>query len=133
MSFNNVSLDRYNYELFKKALDASSERAKVISNNIANVNTANYKRNYVVFEENLKSASEALDVKVTNKSHISLTSTSGEIEVKRDETSSMRQDGNNVNIESEKVNQAANTMLYNALVSGINNRLSIKRYIINGR
>lgn len=133
MSFNNTSIDRYNYNLFKKALDASTERGKVISNNIANVNTANYKRNYVVFEENLKNATGTLEMKRTRESHIDVNSPKNEIEVKKDETSSMRQDGNNVNVDLEKVNQAANTLMYNALINGLNNRLSMKRYIINGR
>ncbi|GAA0724190.1 flagellar basal body rod protein FlgB [Clostridium malenominatum] len=133
MSFNNTSIDRYNYNLFKKALDASTERGKIISNNIANVNTANYKRNYVVFEENLKNATGALEMKRTRESHIDVNSPKNEIEVKKDETSSMRQDGNNVNVDLEKVNQAANTLMYNALINGLNNRLSMKRYIINGR
>lgn len=39
----------------------------------------------------------------------------------------------NVNIEIEKVNQAANTLMYYSLISQINNRLSTKRYVINGR
>lgn len=133
VSFNNVSIDRNNYNLFKSALDASTERGKVISNNIANINTANYKRRYVVFEENLKNATSDLDMKTTREAHMNVNSSKNEIEVKEDETSSMRQDGNNVDVDLEKVNQAANTLMYNALINGINNRLSIKRYIISGR
>ncbi|WP_315114335.1 flagellar basal body rod protein FlgB [uncultured Clostridium sp.] len=133
MKVDNSSMDKTNYNLIRKALDASTKRSEVIANNVANVNTANYKRNYVVFEENLKGASEKLNLKNTSKAHINVASSEGEVEVKKDETSSMRQDGNNVNIDLEKVNQASNNLMYNALISQINNRLSTKRYIINGK
>lgn len=133
MKVDNSSMDKTNYNLIRKALDASTKRSEVIANNVANVNTANYKRNYVVFEENLKGASEKLNLKKTSKAHINMASSEGEVEVKKDETSSMRQDGNNVNIDLEKVNQASNNLMYNALISQINNRLSTKRYIINGK
>ncbi|MEW9093603.1 MAG: flagellar basal body rod protein FlgB [Clostridiaceae bacterium] len=133
MKIGDSSIDKKNYNLIKKALDVSTERSRVIANNIANVNTANYKRNYVVFEENLREASENLELKKTSSSHINTASSEGEMEIKRDETSSMRQDGNNVNIDLEKVNQAANTLTYNALINQINGRFSTKRYIINGK
>jgi flagellar basal-body rod protein FlgB len=44
----------------------------------------------------------------------------------------MREDGNNVNIDSEMTNQAANSLMYNALITQINNRLSNTRTVING-
>ncbi|MBU5483040.1 flagellar basal body rod protein FlgB [Clostridium sp. MSJ-11] len=133
MKIGDSSIDKRNYNLIKKALDVSTERSRVIANNMANVNTANYKRNYVVFEENLREVSEKLELKKTSNSHINTASSEGEMEIKRDETSSMRQDGNNVNIDLEKVNQAANTLTYNALINQINGRFSTKRYIINGK
>lgn len=98
-------------ELTKKALDVTSTRSKVIANNIANINTNGYKRYYVNFEDNLKSASDKIDVK-------------------RDDKTSIREDGNNVNIDSEMVDQASNTLMYNALITDINKRISIRNYII---
>jgi flagellar basal-body rod protein FlgB len=44
----------------------------------------------------------------------------------------MRTDGNNVDLELEKTNQAANTMLYNALVTSANGKISNLRYVITG-
>lgn len=100
------------YNLTKKALDITSLRGKVIANNIANVNTDGYKRYYVDFEENLKNE--------TSK-----------IQVKKDTSTSMREDGNNVDIDSEMVDESANTLMYNALISDISTRLSIQSYVIN--
>lgn len=101
------------YNLTKKALDISSLRGKVIANNIANVNTKGYKRYYVNFKDNL--------LNETNK-----------IQVMQDKSTSMNEDGNNVDIESEMVDESANTLMYNALVSDISTRLSIQSYVING-
>ena len=104
------------YSLMKRALDASQLRSETIANNIANINTANYKRKYVSFEETLNN--------VNNE---------GKIEVKVDNSSSLRIDGNNVDLENEKVNQAANTLMFNGLVSLTNTKLSMAKSVITGR
>ena len=104
------------YQLIKTSLDATELRSKTIANNIANVNTPNYKRKYVSFEESLSSISEE-----------------PKIEVKVDKSTSIREDGNNVDLENEKVNQAANTLMYNSLISITNIKLSITKSVISGR
>lgn len=42
----------------------------------------------------------------------------------------MRSDGNNVDLEVEKVNQAANTLKYNALITSINNKFNGLKTVI---
>ena len=44
----------------------------------------------------------------------------------------MRQDGNNVDIDLEMTNQAANTLMFNALTQQVSGKISMKRYIIGG-
>ncbi|OFI06801.1 flagellar basal body rod protein FlgB [Clostridium acetireducens DSM 10703] len=124
---------KINYNLIKRALDASELRKKVISNNIANINTKGYKKSYVTFEETLNKSIYELELKSTNEKHMQYGTNYGEINVKKDKTSSMRLDGNNVDIDVEATNEAANTLMYNALISQANNRLSTTKYIINGR
>lgn len=133
LRISNLSQDQFTYEIIKKGLDASSERSKVIANNISNINTANYKRRYVSFEESLKQNETELNLKVSNKRHFNDGASLGEITVKEDKTSSMRDDGNNVNLDLEKVNQAANTLMYNAMIAQLNNRISQKRIVISGK
>lgn len=133
MKISNLPQDQFTYEIIKKGLDASSERSKVIANNISNINTGNYKRRYVSFEETLKQNGEELNLKTSNERHLSDGTSLGEITVKEDKTSSMRDDGNNVNLDLEKVNQAANTLMYNAMIAQINNRISQKRIVISGK
>lgn len=105
------------YGLLKMSLDSTEMRSKTIANNIANTNTPGYKRKYVSFEETLDK---------TNKASI-------KIEVKEDKSSSIRFDGNNVDLENEKVNQAATTLQYNALINISNTKLALAKSVISGR
>jgi len=97
-------------------LDATELRSRTIANNIANINTPNYKRRYVTFEDSLKN-------EISN----------AKIEVKVDKDSIVREDGNNVDLENEKVNQAAASLQYNALVSLTNTKLAMTKSVIAGR
>lgn len=105
------------YGLIKAGLDATELRGRVIANNIANINTPNYKRKYVTFEE-------TLDDSINKKP---------KIEVKTDKDSAMREDGNNIDLENEKVNQASTTLEYNALITLTNIKLGMTRNVITGR
>lgn len=133
MKISNLSPDQLTYEVIKKGLDASTERSKVIANNISNINTKNYKRRYVSFEETLKQNNGELNLKTSSEKHIKNGAPLGEITVKEDKTSSMRDDGNNVNLDLEKVNQAANNLMYNAMIAQLNNRISQRRIVVNGK
>ena len=119
------------YNFIKQGLQASTLRGKVIANNMSNINTAGYKKFKVAFEENLKQDG-TLNAKVTNSKHMNLKETSGTITLVKDESTSMREDGNNVDLDLEKVNQAANTLMYNALITQANNKLSQTNYVISG-
>jgi flagellar basal-body rod protein FlgB len=127
---NSISENTYN--LLKNSMDASALRGKVIANNIANINTKGYKKLFVTFEDTLNDSKGENALKTDNNKHIQTGSSSGEIAVQRDESTSMRQDGNNVDIDLEMTNQAANTLMYNALVQRVSGKISMKRYIIGG-
>ena len=102
------------YDIIKMALDATNLRSQTIANNIANINTEGYKRHYVTFEETLNDAMP-------------------KIEEKTDNSKGLRVDGNNVDIEEEKVNQAMTTLQYNALISFANGKIAMTKSIISGR
>ena len=117
----------YNYvNVLDKAADASWIRNEVISNNIANVDTPNYKRQDVEFESYLLAQieganSSSLKKTVAGMDLDSLTST-----IYTDSNSlSYRLDGNNVDIDTENVELASNQLKYQALVSSINNEFSM--------
>lgn len=130
MDINNMSKSQYVYDLLKEGLDASSLRSKVIANNISNLNTKDYKKYTVSFEDNLKKNIDNVTLNTTNDKHIKDESSGSDISVQQDLSGSMNQDGNNVDIDNEMANQAANALMYNALISQVNSRISLERYII---
>lgn len=133
MNVNEMSQSQFTYELLKKGLDASSERQKVISNNLSNMNTKGFKRSYVTFEENLNNSLNNIEMKKTDSRHMGNGSEYGAIQVKTDDSTSMNEDGNNVDIDTETADEAKNTLTYYALVSEINGRLNMTSNVINGR
>lgn len=133
MDINNGAFDSNTYSLIKKSLDASALRSKVSANNIANLNTKGYKSSYVSFEDTLKDNLDNLELKTSDDRHIKEDSQGyGEISVKQDTTTAMNQDGNNVDIDNEMVNQAANSLMYNAMITELNNKMSSTTLVING-
>lgn len=120
------------YNLIKQGLKASTLRGKVTANNMANINTKGYKRSYVTFEENLNNEKGNLDLKQTKEGHMNGNKVSGNISIEQDSSTSMRMDGNNVDLDLEKVNQASNTLMYNALITQANGKLNSIKNIISG-
>ncbi len=105
-------------DYLEKALDASWLRNEVISNNIANVDTPNFKSSAVKFESIFNEAitSKKINAKKTNPRHLDFGKKSIEpVVVKRNDTAN-RMDGNNVDIESEQIDLVKNVIYYNTLI-----------------
>jgi flagellar basal-body rod protein FlgB len=124
------------YGLLAKGLDAASLRQRVSANNLANVNTPHFKRSFVEFERLLQ---EAVDVRggglaVTRPGHMG-GKPEGTNEVVpvtvKDNHTSMRSDGNNVDVDREMTELAINQLYYNAVSQQLNDRLALMRYVIN--
>ena len=113
--------------LLKSAADASWTREEVLTNNIANVDTPNYKRQDVEFSSYLANAlqrsgknSASLTQRVNNVNNNDLA-----IRTYTDNsTLSYRTDGNNVDLSTENVELASEQINYNALIDSMNNEFS---------
>jgi len=123
--------------VLEQALSASSLRQKVISNNIANVNTPGYKKSEVLFEDMLQNVmnSDKMPMLQTNDRHLPLQqATIPTPEVNVIGNTSIRTDGNNVDIDVEMANLAKNSIYYNAVVQQLSSYFSgIKSAIKEGR
>ncbi|MBT9173500.1 MAG: Flagellar basal body rod protein FlgB [Syntrophomonadaceae bacterium] len=122
--------------VLQKSLDAAGERQRVMAHNIANLNTPLYKRKEVRFEEELRQAllgPSRLSLATTHPRHMDKVSSLQDVshEVRTDLQSSMRPDGNNVDIEREMAMLAANQLNYNALVQLLSGRQASLRYVIH--
>ena len=103
-----------------KALDASALRHEAISNNIANADTPNYKRQDVNFETQLAKAlrhsryksmdAKVADVKMNRLKPIAYTDYA---------SFSYRLDGNNVDPDTEGVHLAKNQVVYQGLEQSV--------------
>lgn len=116
--------------LLKRSMDVTTQANKVIANNIANVNMRDYKRHYVPFEQVMKESNASGNLKTTNEKHMGIGNK--EVQIKRDNSTSMREDGNNVDIETEMTSQASNTMMYESLVRFVNGKINSTNRVIKG-
>ena len=121
------------YDIIKKGLDASTMRQKAISSNMANVNTPGYKANKVIFESELKKAlgKDGRAMVKTHEDHIGGGTTPKAAKVIKQNQSSMDETGNNVDVDREMVELAANEIYNNALIQQINRKLGSMSYVIN--
>ncbi len=121
--------------IYKKALDASWMRNKAISNNIANVNTPNYKREDVKFDDILRSyinnSSSSVNMTKTHAMHMDLNNNFNPQIVKMGGTS-FREDGNNVNIDIEMMERTKNEIRYNSVTEKVTSTLHNLRTAIKG-
>lgn len=104
--------------LLAKGLGTSALRHKVISNNIANVNTPGFKRQVVSFEDEMAKVFDGrpeLTGKRTDDRHIPIDNVNYmdvTPSVTTDRVHIMRNDRNNVDIDVEMADLSKNTMLY---------------------
>ena len=114
----------YNYiNVLEKTADAAWTRNSVLAENIANVDTPNYKRQDVQFESYLESAltgTDSLDDAVRDVDLGGLNST-----VYTDQANlSYRLDGNNVDISTENTELAKNQLKYYTLMDSMQQEFS---------
>ena len=126
-------------DLLARGLDAAQLRQDTIANNIANVDTPGFKASHVEFESYMKAAMEQDDfeAKVTRDKHIRFDGgdDAGAVRpaVVQDDSTTMRMDGNNVDIDQQMTDLAKNTIWYNTLVTKMNGELERMRMAIDGR
>lgn len=94
----------------EKFIDYCSVKNKVISKNIANIGTENYKRQDVNFKEVLNSVGE---MKATNPKHLKLPEINQEnFEISKDKSLENTSGINNVDIDKEMSELAANSIQF---------------------
>ncbi|MBU2702019.1 flagellar basal-body rod protein FlgB [Sporomusaceae bacterium BoRhaA] len=120
--------------ILEKALSSSALRQQVISNNIANVNTPGFKRSTVSFEDKLQQAMNQTQLPLvrTHQNHLAAEKFEGSMEpsVVVDNTTSMRVDGNNVDIDKEMASLAKNSIYYSAVAQQMNKYYGILKSAI---
>lgn len=115
-------------DVLQRTMDTSLLRREVISNNVANAETPNFKRSDVSFETELKNAlaseqKRTLPAKVTDSRHMSFNETTDYRSVRPrrvlDYLTSTKNNGNNVDIEQEMMMATENQMMYELLSTSV--------------
>ena len=126
-----IGSNAYNYiNVLDKAADASWLRNEVISNNIANVDTPNYKRRDVKFESYLMSAVAGGDTLDSSINNVDLTTLNATTYTEYSGLS-YRYDGNNVNIDTENAELAKNQIRYYTLLDSMTQEFSRIKSVLN--
>lgn len=119
----------------EKGLDAAWTRNQVISNNIANVDTPGFKTSKVEFESVFKTAleGEGFIAKRTRDKHIAFDSDISSVtpRIIQDTGTTMRMDGNNVDIDYENAELAKNQIYYSTLIEKMSSEFSRLKMAIN--
>ena len=127
-----ITSNIYNYiNILDKAADASNLRNELISNNIANVDTPNYKRKDINFESILQAELSGVNL---SEAVLELNQDLSVLEpnVFTDNASlSYRLDGNNVDIATEEAYLAENQIKYQALVDLMNQEFSRYKTVLS--
>lgn len=118
------------YDLLKTVLNVSATRGNLISSNIANVNTPNYKAQRVEFEADLKKAMDGsqLTLRTTNANHLG-GANNIQPRIVENSQNSVKENGNSVDLDIEMVDQATNGLYYQALTAQVNGRLKMMNYV----
>ncbi len=118
-------------QMMEKSLDFLWTKQEVILNNITNVETPDFKPQYVTFEESLKNAIEQRADEDGAVSNAQSAIGSAEIKVHTAEVST-RLDDNGVNITEQNIELARNAIQLQYLMDSISNDFSILRTAIKG-
>ena len=128
-SANSLSFSRGDGYI-RAALSGLSARQRAIANNVANVDTPNFKATEVRFEDTLKRAMQTTaGGKVANQAALNAAASRASLI----DATSTRGDGNNVDIEREMQMLGEANLTYSALTQAMTTRLGILRNVINGR
>ena len=130
-----------NVDYLSRGMQAATMRHEVISDNIANVDTPKFKRSYVTFEDllakelHLDDEQGKLDVVRTHDRHMPIPMrTKAHAVIEKDDTTTMRVDHNNVDIDTEMANMAKNQLYYNSMATQLGGFVTkMKNVITSGQ
>jgi len=128
------------YELLAKSLDYRATRAKIISANIANIDTPYYKAKDIKFEDTLFSEAKKLygddtnelELAKTNPKHMDLEDDmTSRVSYYLRATHAQRNDANTVDLDIETTELSKNQMMYQAAMSALQKESKIFKSVLD--
>ncbi len=141
MSIWNGDFNTRTLNMLERGMDASILRQTVLADNVANADTPGFKRTEVIFESELRRAidserkeRENPDIQTNHPNHISQFGHRDYRNVHpvthADTLSTMRNDGNNVDMEHEVSQQMRNQMQYSLMVERLGSQYRLYNNLI---
>jgi len=127
------------FRMLEAAISASEMRQRVMSNNLANDDTPNFRRSEVLFEtlldQEMGNGMPALTGIRTDARHFSIGRSASvpSAQIITDENTVMNNNGNNVDIDREMALLAKNQLNYDFYVQQVNHNVRMMRTAIDGR
>lgn len=116
----------------ENGLSYATLKNKTIAQNIANVDTPNYKTKEVSFKEVLNDAKTTISANRTDARHFDFSIEIGSNGVYSNENYRSRPNGNAVNMDAEQAKLAENTIYYNSLIDRLNGKFNTLNTVIKG-
>jgi len=131
---NIVNLFSNTIDSLDQALKYSSTKQKTISNNIANVDTPNYKAKEVVNVSSFKTALDSsMNAYRTDQRHYDFSAqTSGNNQIVTQKNVQYNNNGNSVDVDKEMSTLAENQIYYNALTDRMGSKFQSLQNVIRG-
>ncbi|MEC0767255.1 flagellar basal body rod protein FlgB [Bacillus atrophaeus] len=116
----------------ENALGRANVKQKVITNNIANIDTPNYKAKKVSFQNLLNQESSRLESVKTDYRHVDFSHTGSNGSIVANSNTAYQQNGNNVDIDKEMTDLAENQINYQALVERMSGKFNSLKTVLTG-
>lgn len=116
----------------ENALGRANIKQKVITNNIANIDTPNYKAKKVSFQNLLDQESSRLKSIKTDYRHVDFSDADSNYSIVTSGDTSYQQNGNNVDVDKEMTELAENQINYQALVERMNGKFNSLKTVLTG-
>ena len=116
----------------ENSLDYSSMKQKVISQNIANVDTPNYKAKNVTTRSFREALQASIDSYRTDQRHFEFSTKSNNSAIVTQQNVTYNNNGNSVDIDKEMTALATNQIYYNAVTDRLSGKFSSLQNVIRG-
>ncbi|MGG0157811.1 flagellar basal body rod protein FlgB [Bacillus velezensis] len=116
----------------ENALGRADIKQKVSTNNIANIDTPNYKAKKVSFRNLLDQETSNLEAVKTDYRHVDFTGSGDDYSIVSSSDTSYQQNGNNVDIDKEMTDLAENQINYQALVERMSGKFNSLKTVLTG-
>ena len=128
-------------DILHRSMDVSMLRQDVIADNISNADTPNFKRSFINFESQLRTAlqsegSRGAQAAMTHERHIPFRQPMDYRSVRAnrqlDYLTTADNNGNNVDIEEESMNFLNNQLLYTLMTDSVNQQFARINLVLRG-